>query len=68
MFGLDFLVDDDCNPWLIEVNASPTFAFSTPVTERLNTMGITDLGEFIVEHMYNKTKKKNYGGWELIYK
>lgn len=57
MFGLDFLIDDDCNPWLIEVNASPTFAFSTPVTERLNTMGITDLGQFIVEHVYNKTKK-----------
>ncbi|CAD8207870.1 unnamed protein product [Paramecium pentaurelia] len=68
VFGLDFIVDDDCNPWLIEVNASPTFAFSTPVTERLNKMGLTDLGQFIVEHIYNKTKKKNYGGWELIYK
>ncbi|CAD8207332.1 unnamed protein product [Paramecium octaurelia] len=68
VFGLDFIVDEDCNPWLIEVNASPTFAFSTPVTERLNKMGLTDLGHFIVEHIYNKTKKKNYGGWELIYK
>ncbi|CAD8205143.1 unnamed protein product [Paramecium pentaurelia] len=68
VFGLDFIVDDDCNPWLIEVNASPTFAFSTPVTERLNKMGLTDLGHFIVEYIYNKTKKKNYGGWELIYK
>lgn len=29
IFGLDFLIDDNLNPWLIEINASPTFEITT---------------------------------------
>ena len=25
IYGLDFIVDSDCKPWLIEINSSPTF-------------------------------------------
>ena len=52
LFGLDFIVDEKCQPWLIEINSSPTFGISTPVTERLVEMGLKDLGVFIVDHMF----------------
>ena len=35
LFGLDFMVDDDFRPWLIEVNTNPCLELSSPVLERL---------------------------------
>lgn len=29
LFGYDFMVDDQCNPWLIEINSSPAMDYST---------------------------------------
>lgn len=29
LLGYDFMVDDECNPWLIEVNLSPAMDYST---------------------------------------
>lgn len=29
LFGYDFMVDEECNPWLIEVNTSPAMDYST---------------------------------------
>ena len=28
-FGYDFLIDDEYNPWLIEINSSPSMEYST---------------------------------------
>ena len=35
VYGLDFMVDDALNVWLIEVNSSPSMEHSTPITSRL---------------------------------
>ena len=35
LFGYDLMIDEDCNPWLIEVNSSPSMEHSTPVTTEL---------------------------------
>ena len=35
LFGYDFMVDAELNVWLIEVNSSPSMAYSTPITEKL---------------------------------
>jgi tubulin monoglycylase TTLL3/8 len=38
IFGFDIMLDEQCCPWLIEVNSSPSMEYSTPITERLVKM------------------------------
>ena len=35
LLGYDFMVDEDLNVWLIEINSSPSMDYSTHVTEKL---------------------------------
>eukprot|EP00038_Savillea_parva_P015443 m.13914 g.13914 ORF g.13914 m.13914 type:complete len:720 (+) comp3102_c0_seq1:230-2389(+) len=37
MLGFDILIDEDLNPWLLEVNASPSIATDSPLDTRLKT-------------------------------
>ncbi len=35
IFGLDFMIDMDFKPWLIEINTNPCLEMSCPVLERI---------------------------------
>lgn len=35
IFGLDFMIDRDFKPWLIEVNYNPCLEVNCPVLERI---------------------------------
>jgi hypothetical protein len=35
IFGYDFMIDEDMNTWLIEVNTNPCFELSSPYLARL---------------------------------
>ena len=35
IFGYDFMLDEDLNPWMIEVNTNPCFELSSPYLARL---------------------------------
>jgi tubulin monoglycylase TTLL3/8 len=56
LYGYDFMVDENLNVWLIEINLSPSLDYSTPVTKRLVKMVSEDLVKVVVD--YNMAKKK----------
>lgn len=49
LFGYDFIVDEDLNTWLIEVNCSPCLAHSTPVTGRLVSGMVNDMMKVLID-------------------
>jgi tubulin monoglycylase TTLL3/8 len=71
IYGYDFCIDDDWKLWLIEVNASPAFDFSSDVTERLVKMVREDYIKVVVDY---GTASKGHrphvdtGGWECIHR
>lgn len=58
------MIDEQLNPWLIEVNMSPSMDYSTPVTRRLVKMMLTDTGKVVGS---NK-KNRDTGGFKCIYR
>jgi tubulin monoglycylase TTLL3/8 len=42
LYGADFMLTDDMNPWLLEVNSSPSMSQSTRATEKLVEMVLED--------------------------
>ncbi|KAJ9456545.1 putative alpha-tubulin polyglutamylase Ttll1 [Diplonema papillatum] len=42
LFGYDVLLDEDCNPWILEVNASPSLEVDTPLDSVVKTQLMRD--------------------------
>jgi len=68
-FGYDLMVDQDLRVWLIEVNSSPTMEKSTPTTERLVDMVLTDLPKVTLDYPNSRYRKDcDTGGFVQIYR
>jgi tubulin monoglycylase TTLL3/8 len=66
MFGYDFMIDDEFNPWLIEINSSPTMEYSTKITTNLVQKVMEDTVKLVIDN--RKTKKNpDTGGFTLIF-
>ncbi len=65
LIGYDFMLDDQLQPWLIEVNSSPAMDYSTEVTRRLVKMVLEDTVKVMIDPFKKKSKKK--GLFRLIY-
>ena len=57
MYGYDFMVDSDCNPFLIEVNSSPAMDYSTEITKGLVKSVFPDLVSVLLDHENFKAHK-----------
>lgn len=43
LFGFDVMIDDELNPWLLEVNLSPSLSCDSPLDHRIKAHLIADL-------------------------
>jgi hypothetical protein len=57
------MIDENLNPWLIEINMSPAMDYSTPVTKKLVKLVLNDTGKI----MSSNKKGKSVGLFNCIY-
>ena len=43
LFGFDVMIDDELNPWLLEVNLSPSLSCDSPLDHRIKSHLVADL-------------------------
>jgi len=69
IYGADFMLDEQLNPWLIEINQGPTMATSTTVSNELVSSLIEDLCKIVIDRRRgSRSPSSETGNFELIYR
>ena len=61
LFGYDFILDEDFNVWLIEVNTNPCIEESSELLKVLLPRMIEDMLKLTIDRMFPPKAKKNKG-------
>lgn len=56
ILGIDVMIDEDCKPWLIEVNQSPSFKADSGLDKRIKERLVTDTVRLL--NLSTKRKQK----------
>ena len=68
LYGFDFMIDENLNPWIIEINSSPAMDYSTAITEKLVKMVMEDVVRVTLDYAQSKNKKQaNTGNFTCIF-
>lgn len=71
VLGFDFMLDENLNVWLIEINTSPSNDLSTPVTEKVIENFQRDQAKLYFDYnIFGKARDTNadIGKFRMIYK
>ena len=56
LYGFDVLIDEELNPWIMEVNVSPSLSSSSPLDKKIKTVLLSDVFNLIGIRLYDKKK------------
>lgn len=68
LYGFDVLLDEKLKPWLIEVNASPSFTGTTPSDKAMKNAVLDDCFTILDPEGILTGKEELVGGFDLICK
>jgi tubulin polyglutamylase TTLL9 len=68
LYGYDILIDSNLKPWLIEVNASPSFTANTPQDNELKVAMLDDAFTIVDMERVMRGNEDQVGGFDLIFR
>jgi tubulin monoglycylase TTLL3/8 len=67
LYGYDFMIDNELNVFLIEINSSPAMDYSTSITERLVKENLGNIIQIVVDNKNNLGNCNQIGKYVKIY-
>ena len=53
LFGYDFIIDNEFNPWILEINNNPGLSISSPVIEKIIPRMMDDAFRLTIDKIFN---------------